>query len=136
MRDIARLAEGRATTPLSSQPRAAQADSHCAGACAGRHVCDLRAARHGQGLLRYPRSWLRQPRTPCSALLLPYCYIGLTLGCCVQVDDFEKVGVDHIWAVATGDPEKVEGWARKTKLSEGRVRAQPSTSLPHTCARA
>ena len=41
----------------------------------------------------------------------------------LQVEDFEKVGVDHIWAVAIGSPETVEDWSRKTKLKEGRVRS-------------
>lgn len=40
----------------------------------------------------------------------------------VQVKEFEAVGVDHVWAVAIGDPEKVDNWARKCNLAEGRVR--------------
>ena len=51
-----------------------------------------------------------------------------------QVDDFKAVGVDQIWAVAIGDPEKVDGWARKTKLSEGRVRAWRRRAPAGRCA--
>ena len=38
-----------------------------------------------------------------------------------QAGEFENVGVDHIWAVAVGDPHDVECWAEQTKLSEGKV---------------
>ena len=100
--------------------------------CAGGHLSHFWAPRHGQGLLRDPCSRLcqsgeqsqsRKPPAGCPSLLLSSCsQLWVTMSeLWAQAGDFAEVGVDHIWAVAIGDPEAVSGWAKKTKLSEGKV---------------
>ena len=90
---------------------------------AGKTVCFVWSARHGQSLLATACAELHQQGKQAYRCMLfsQLLWGALTLLATLQAAELKSCGVEQVFCVAVAEPKDLEDWAAGLKLSESQV---------------